>query len=328
MFKRLLPAVMMIVGIFMLTACANDESTSKESSNADETKFVLPDPELRNGASGKKVTELKQVLSELGYSLPESDTFDDDTTMALKDFQSQQVKLAATGIYDADTKQWLERALDGSFTINPGKGLSQDAVNADSNKTITVSNPKDTLVLVNKHHALPADYEPDDLVIPDVRFPFTEDIPKKYMRKEAADALEELFATGDAAGVNLFGQSGYRSHDRQKSVFDAYVAKDGKAAANKYSARPGESEHQTGLTMDVTSPDINYDIVEDFADTNEGKWLKDNAHKYGFIIRYPKDKVDITEYQYEPWHIRYVGKDAAKVIYEKHITLEEYLGAV
>ncbi|MEN1968489.1 M15 family metallopeptidase [Lentibacillus sp. N15] len=324
MFKRVLLVIAVFVaGTFILTACTKDDASSKRV----DKKVVLPDPELHKGATGKNTTELKQVLTKLGYSLSKNDTFDTDTVVAMKDFQSQQVGLAASGVYDADTKKWLERALNGTFKVKPGKGYYKDNITTSNKKAITVTNPNDTLVLVNKHHVLPADYEPDDLVIPNVRFPFTEDIPKKYMRKKAAHALEKLFAAGDKAGINLFGQSGYRSYDRQQSVFDAYVAEDGKAAATKYSAQPGESEHQSGLAIDVTSPDINYDITESFADTDEGKWLKDNAHKYGFIIRYPKDKVNITEYQYEPWHIRYVGKDVAKVIYEKHITLEEYLGA-
>lgn len=187
---------------------------------------------------------------------------------------------------------------------------------------------KDVLLLANKKHALPADYEPVDLVAPNVRFPFTEDIPKRYLRKEAAEALEELFKASDAAGLELFAQSGYRSYARQKSVFAANVASMGEAEANAVSARPGESEHQTGLVMDVTSAEVNFDVTEAFGDTKEGQWLKDHAHESGFIIRYLKGKEAITEYSYEPWHIRYVGKEVAKEIYEKQITLEEYLGVI
>ncbi|GGB47449.1 hypothetical protein GCM10011409_26150 [Lentibacillus populi] len=334
MVKKSLPVIItMIMGIFILTACTNQQSDqsgkkNNESGETDNTKLVLPDPELKEGSKSDDVKQLKNILTKLGYTVSNNSTFDSDTKLAIKDFQSQQVKLAATGIYDQDTKTWLKKALDGDFKIDPGKGFSQEDVTASKTESITVTNPKDMLVLVNKRHALPADFEPDDLVIPKVRFPFTEDIPKKYMRKEAADALEKMFAAGDKEGLDLFAQSGYRPYDRQQTLFDAYAEKDGKEAANKYSARPGESEHQSGLVMDITSPDIDYQLNIEFGETDEGKWVKENAHKFGFIIRYPKGKEDITEYQYEPWHLRYVGKNAATVIYEKQLTLEEYLGAV
>ncbi|MGY0694345.1 D-alanyl-D-alanine carboxypeptidase family protein [Virgibacillus sp. FSP13] len=333
MVKKSLPVfIMVIMGIFILTACTNeqqlDQSEKKDNDGTKNTELVLPDPQLKEGSKGEDVKQLNSILAKIGYTITESNTFDSETKLAIKDFQSQQVKLAATGIYDQDTKKWLKKALDGTFKIEPGNGFTKEDVTASKAETITVTNPKDTLVLVNKHHALPANFEPEDLVIPNVRFPFTEDIPKKYMRKEAAGALEKMFAAGDKAGIDLFAQSGYRSYDRQQNLFDAYAAKDGMEAANKYSARPGESEHQSGLTMDITSPDIDYQLTIEFGDTDEGKWVKDNAHRFGFIIRYPEDKEAITEYQYEPWHLRYVGKDAATVIYEKQITLEEYLGAV
>src|SRR5699024_12056325 len=114
-------------------------------------------------------------------------------------------------------------------------------------------NPYEVLVLVNKEHALPDDFTPDNLVISNVRFPVTEDLSKKQMRKVAADALEEMFDAADDEGLELFAQSGFRSFDRQEEIFAANVDKNGEEAANKYSARPGESEHQSGLTMDVRS---------------------------------------------------------------------------
>lgn len=188
-----------------------------------------------------------------------------------------------------------------------------------------VSNPDDILVLVNKQNALPEDYEPSDLVAPDIPFSFEEDIPKRYVRKVAAEALEELFTAAKEEQLELLGASGYRSYQRQNAIFTSNVAKKGEEEARKVSAVPGQSEHQTGLTMDVTSRFVGYDVIEEFAETKEGIWLKDNAHKYGFIIRYPKGKEDITGYSYEPWHIRYVGKEAATVIYENGYTFEEYL---
>lgn len=195
-------------------------------------------------------------------------------------------------------------------------------------EVIDYETPESLTVLVNKQHALPAGYEPADLTVPDVRFPFEEEDPKKQLRQEAADALEELFQDAELAGHMLFAQSGYRSFERQEVIFAANVDRDGEEAANQYSARPGESEHQTGLVMDITSETVGFRLIEEFGDTPEGKWVAENAHLYGFIIRYEKGKEDITEYQYEPWHLRYVGKDAAREIYENNLTLEQYVGVV
>ena len=189
-----------------------------------------------------------------------------------------------------------------------------------------IENPYEILALVNKSYALPSDYEPHDLVVPDVRFPFTEFHEKKQLRKEAAIALEELFSAADREGIELFAVSGYRSYERQEAIFAAYVEQHGEEHANTFSARAGESEHQTGLVMDVSSQDVGFDLVTEFGETKAGKWVAENAHKYGYIIRYPKGKEHITKYQYEPWHLRYVGVNAATEIYENDLTLEEYLG--
>ena len=122
------------------------------------------------------------------------------------------------------------------------------------------------------------------------------------------------------AGYSIPLLSGFRSHQKQIELYNRYVARDGKDAADTYSARPGHSEHETGLTFDIGAVDDNY------GETAPGKWLANHAHEYGFIIRYPEGKEDITKYQYEPWHVRYVGKEHAKKIYENQLTLEEYLG--
>lgn len=197
------------------------------------------------------------------------------------------------------------------------------------NGKAVIQNPENILVLVNKNYFLPADYEPSDLTIPKVPFSFGDsDIPKRYMRKEAAHALEQLFAAAKKEGIILYGASGYRSYERQAAIFDAEKKQKGEEKAAQSVARPGQSEHQTGLTIDVTSESVHFQITEKFGETKEGIWLQNNAFKYGFIIRYPKGKENITQYKYEPWHIRYVGKKAAKVIQENHLTLEEYFQKV
>ncbi|WP_432409628.1 M15 family metallopeptidase [Wukongibacter sp. M2B1] len=111
-------------------------------------------------------------------------------------------------------------------------------------------------------------------------------------------------------------------------MFASKVMERGIYVANQTSAKPGESEHQTGLAMDVSSPSVNFQLTQYYSQTREGKWLVENAPKHGFIIRYPAGKEYITGYNYEPWHIRYVGKNAAEFIMNENITLEEYLGKV
>ncbi|MBO8162802.1 MAG: M15 family metallopeptidase [Brevibacillus sp.] len=190
---------------------------------------------------------------------------------------------------------------------------------------VMVSNVQDVMVVVNKHRELPPDYVPNDLVQPNIPFSFKGDDPKKLMRREAALALEQLFAQAAAENIQLAGVSGYRSYERQKAIFTWNAQQQGAEEANRTSAVPGQSEHQTGLAMDVSSPSVGYALVERFGETTEGKWLAENAPKYGFIIRYPKGKEHITGYSYEPWHLRYVGKEAAQEITAKGLTLEEYI---
>ncbi len=192
-----------------------------------------------------------------------------------------------------------------------------------------IQNPENVMVLVNKQFSLPDGYEPAQLVIPDVAFSYGKlDLEKSYMRHDAAAALEKLFEGAQQAGIELYAVSGYRSYDRQTQVFDAEVSRVGEEKAVQAVAVPGSSEHQTGLSMDISSRSANLELSEQFGETKEGKWIAENAHRYGFILRYPKGKESITGYKYEPWHFRYVGAEAAKVIYEKQWTLEEYFNIV
>ncbi len=147
-----------------------------------------------------------------------------------------------------------------------------------------------------------------------------------YLRKEAARALKNLFeAAYNEKGYELIARSGYRSYDTQVMLYDRYVKEDGVEAADTYSARPGHSEHQTGLTIDITSDSVHGGLTETFGETDEGKWVAENAHRFGFIIRYPENRVDETGYQYEPWHLRYVGTEAATSIYNDQLILEDYV---
>ncbi|MBD0382708.1 M15 family metallopeptidase [Paenibacillus sedimenti] len=200
--------------------------------------------------------------------------------------------------------------------------------NAGKNGAVgVVAKPESITVLVNKQNSLPSDYEPADLVYPDVPFVFKEKIEKRKMRKVAAEALEKLFAGAEKDGIHLAGVSAYRSYSTQKSIFQRYVLKDGEEKAKTYSAVPGTSEHETGLAIDITGSDGKCAAEDCFGGTKEAKWLEQHAAEYGFIIRYPKGKANITGYQYEPWHLRYVGTELSKELAAKGLTMEEYFKA-
>ena len=178
-------------------------------------------------------------------------------------------------------------------------------------------------IVVNKQNAVGQDYKPDNLVIPNVKFAEAGVLEKKHMEATAARNLELLFKAAAKDNIHLVAVSGYRSYNRQKTLYNNYVKQYGQAATDRFSAKPGHSEHQTGLAMDVSSKSVSYQLVQKFAETKEGQWLAKHAHEYGFIIRYPKDKEHITGYMYEPWHIRYVGKELATYLYTNHLTMEE-----
>lgn len=186
-----------------------------------------------------------------------------------------------------------------------------------------IKEPEKIDVLVNKENWLPKDYEHYDLIIPKVSFTDGTLEESKLMRHEAAKTLEKLFKMARRNKIELYAVSGYRSFKRQRDIFKANFKIDGEKA-NKYSARPGQSEHQTGLAMDVTCEDVNYMLCGEFENTKAYEWLIDNMSDYGFILRYPKGKEEITGYMFEPWHLRYVGKNLAKELTEFKITLEEY----
>ena len=174
---------------------------------------------------------------------------------------------------------------------------------------------KDTLMLVNKYYSLPSDYEPDDLV------QVESDYGKGYIRQMAYEAFKQLHEDALKSGYNIRVVSAYRSYDYQAAVYAKYLRTDPVEVVDTYSARPGLSEHQTGLTADVSIPGCS---IDDFYLTEASVWLKENCHRYGFIIRYPEDKPEITGYQWESWHIRYLGKDTATDVYQRGITFDEY----
>lgn len=158
----------------------------------------------------------------------------------------------------------------------------------------------DGILIVNKTYSLPADYDPGVSTV-------------------AQNAFDNMSAAAANDGITLFVNSGYRSYQEQETLYNSYAMERGTKAADEVSSRPGHSEHQTGLTFDVNTTE------NSFAGTPEANWLAEHCCEYGFIIRYPEDKEDITGYIYEPWHIRYIGKEKAKAVTESGLCLEEYL---
>ena len=172
-------------------------------------------------------------------------------------------------------------------------------------------------ILVNKYTYLPENYAPDDIVEMSNWYAY----PNNSIRQEVYDAFKEMSAAAQEDGYTLIVNSSYRTSEEQKEIYEDYEDSRGKEYADTYAARPDFSEHQTGLSLDVFSPGAN---MSNFADTETFKWLSENCYKYGFILRYPEGKEEITGYNYEAWHYRYVGKDLAKKVYDSGLTYDEY----
>ncbi|WP_302955383.1 M15 family metallopeptidase [Faecalitalea cylindroides] len=196
--------------------------------------------------------------------------------------------------------------------------------------TIIQEDDTDVTMLINKFYALPEGYVPADLVPLD-KYACVQgedfscqDVEQIELRKEVYDAYIEFCDAASKENINIRAIAGYRSYDYQAGLWNYNASVYGEAYADEYYARPGQSEHNSGLCVDITFNGYNYNEIENY---DGYEWILNNAHKYGFILRYPKDKVDVTRYGYESWHFRYVGKEAAKVIYDNDWTLEEYHGS-
>lgn len=248
------------------------------------------------------------------------------TDIVVTDNSLEDIETRVDGEYDPEKT--------GSYTLtylavdSSGNKCSKEfKLIVKENKNITVSKSTngytiknrygvtyiEDMVIVNKSYSLPSNFVPNNLVTINGYIRVVD-----YVR----DAFNELKSDSAAVGLNIYSSSGYRSYSDQNYIYNNYVKMDGQANADTYSARAGYSEHQTGLAIDVNTIDMTFD------NTDESNWLRDNCYKYGFIIRYPKGKDNITGYMYEPWHIRYVGKELAKKLYNngEWVTIEEHYG--
>ena len=187
----------------------------------------------------------------------------------------------------------------------------------------SLTDPSSQWVIVNKLNGIATTYIPE-LIVPNVRLRLSSTEQQMQLNVTAQKDLEAMFAAAEADDVNLVFGSGYRSAALQKQFYDSYVTVDGQEQADTYSARPGHSEHQTGYAVDITSPSGICHLEICWEDSAEGKWVAENAHRFGFTIRYIEGKERTTGYQYEPWHLRYVGADLAEQLYITGFTLEEF----
>ena len=183
----------------------------------------------------------------------------------------------------------------------------------------------DATILVNRTHRLPRKAIPQTLVEPEIIFDAPVGDRKRLLAVSAAKGVEALFARGKEEGIYLCGVSGYRSYERQEELYQKKQREQPKETGDPvhWIAPPGASEHQIGLALDIVCNDY-MSLDEGFGDTKAGKWLATNSCRFGFILRYPEGKENITGIEYEPWHFRYVGKAAATVIMEQGISLEEF----
>ena len=270
------------------------------------------------------VTSDKYLLLEKGYTI-------DEVSLALTNKEILNTLLKRD--YNKNIlvfmkeKYYLSKNLDKYLEykkqnpeIDNAKIVSIINVGADSDwyvNDIKTDINKGILMIVNKHHYLVEDYNPDDLVT----MPLTVAFRGKKIISEVNEAFIKLCKDAKSENLTIVANSTYRDFNYQSSLYKKYKNNKGQIYADNYAARPGYSEHQTGLAIDVSTLKNNMD---DFEETKEYKWLIKNAYKYGFILRYPKGKEDITGYNYESWHYRYVGIEAAKTIYEENITFDEY----
>ena len=277
--------------------------------------------------NGNKTKEYKFTINVIDTTKPEIDARSEITTtvgneadllegVTVSDNSKEEIEVEIKGEYDYDKEgeYELEYYAKDSSGNEISKKFKLIVVSDPNNMTFTTSKGFkgevidgvtyiDGVLIANKTYSLPSDYG-------------------NGLTSATQSAFGKMNADAKSLGLSLWIASGYRSYWTQNTLYNNYVASDGKEEADTYSARPGYSEHQTGLAFDLNS------VEDSFANTDEGKWVKDNCYRYGLIIRYPKGKESITGYIYEPWHLRYVGVEFATKLYNNGdwITLEEYFG--
>lgn len=266
--------------------------------------------------NGYDLTTCRQLMSKLSLT--------DFETLAKQNASYSQVSpyLHIKGCIIKDIPQYissqkspLEAVLSISYPFIDAKNTVH--------RTYLIQDPSNTLILIKKGFQVNKDYVPDDLV--EVTIPNAPDNEENMLRKEANDALQHMYDDALKENLHLALNSGYRSYAKQKEVYDDYFNRYDPITAGGLVAIPGSSEHQLGLSVDLTSQSVIDGTWRFFGDTPEYDWVVKNAYRYGFILRYPPNESSKTGTANEPWHFRYVGQDVAKEIYENQWTLEDYI---
>ena len=274
--------------------------------------------------------ELYDQLEQAGFSietcreLMDSLTIDDFQAIVDAGYKYEDIQgyLDINGVIVSDIAAYIDSGLD---PLDAVMNVSYPFI--DSQNTITtnyqIMEPDDLVVLVKHGFGVSSDYVPDDLVSTNIMV--SDSNPDPRLRKEAAEALEKMAEDASKEGYTLAINSAYRSYEDQQAVYDEYFAMYDPVTAASLVAVPGYSEHQLGLSVDLTCKDVIDGVYGVFGDSPDYDWTIAHAHEYGFILRYPEDKTAITGTANEPWHYRYVGVEAATEIYENEWTLEEYI---
>ena len=249
-------------------------------------------------------------VSDNNIDRSESNVNSSDKSESVEDVNNKEVLLAKS----------KRKEMNNTFSSD-----ADDLKNDEIEKLQDILNDE-LFILVNKNNKLAIDYEPKTLVDSDIAF--EEYIDCKQLDERTSNAAKEMFNAALKENINLIAISGYRSYSVQENLYNSRVEVKGIEKTRQYTAEPGASEHQTGLAIDIVCNDYPY-LDEEFENTDAFKWLFNNCYKYGFILRYQKGKEDITGYNYEPWHFRYIGDvDIAKDIMERGICFEEFIDEV
>lgn len=286
--------------------------------------------------TGIKINKQKKYEQTYEYKLITRGYNEDDVKTIIKNYKNKEIN------YILDNKEnniYLDLLKDKYFIYdnfydylnyyngNKDKNIRNiiEVVNTNTNKEY-YTNPvktdisKKELMLVNKYNHLDNTYTPETLVTVPTTYAWGEYGSKK-VTQDTYDAFLNLWNAGKEQNYYFMVSSAYRTYEHQEEVYNDYKKSRGEEYADKIAARPGFSEHQTGYSLDIFEKST---TQKNFHTTESYNWLKNNAHKYGFILRYPEDKEDITGYSFESWHYRYVGKEVATYIYENGITFDEY----
>jgi len=315
MKKTVLLLSLLLIGCGQEEATINDINVSLPSENV--VSLELSQEETQEEVD-PEVEEIEEVLVE------DIEVFDD---LSQDDILWLQESLKIAGFYTARDGSFgpsTEKTLKAFQTANNLESHAYDSLTYDLLYEIRKEKlaPKfgTNLVLLNKLYYLPSDYIPDHLREVKVD-------KNKYMElpEHVAVSVEQMFMDAKADDINIVLASAYRSYDYQENIFSRRVANYGFEEAEKVVAIPGESEHQTGLAIDITSEAMNFGLGQEFENDPVFEWMMENCYKYGFILRYPKGREDDTGYIYEPWHYRYIGDvEIAEMLMTQDLILEEY----